>query len=113
MLTAALILFAEQPATEPGAAPSYFPILMWLPILLAFYLLVLRPPQKQEKERRAQLSSLKKNDKIVNSGGIIGIVEAIKDKDDEVVLRGGLRITKSSISRVILDEPAKEDKGGA
>jgi len=56
----------------------------------------------------AMIQSVKENDKIINSGGIIGVVASIDKKEDEVVLRGGLRITKSSIVRVIKEESAKE-----
>ena len=54
------------------------------------------------------VSTLKKNDKIVNSGGIIGIVESVKEKENEVVLRGGLRITRASIVQVVSEEAPKE-----
>jgi preprotein translocase subunit YajC len=59
------------------------------------------------------VDALKRGDKIVNSGGIIGIVESVSKKDDEVVLKGGLRITKSSIARLVTpDESAKDAKEG-
>jgi preprotein translocase subunit YajC len=97
-------------ATPPEQPRGFDPMAM-LPlfaIVLVAYFLLLRPMRRQDKQRRALVAALKKNDKIVNSGGIIGVVESIKDKEDEVVLRGGLRITKSSIVRVITEEPAKE-----
>src|SRR4051812_22432129 len=90
-----LILAADAPPTEGGGAGvlgAYLPIIV---IFALGYLLLLRPARVQEKQRKAMVAALKKNDKIVNSGGIIGTVESIKDKDDEVVLRGGLRITRS------------------
>jgi preprotein translocase subunit YajC len=77
-------------------------------IVIIGYFLLLRPMRQQEKQRQALVSTLKKNDKIVNNGGIIGVVETIKEKEDEVVLRGGLRITKSSIVRVVKEDSAKE-----
>lgn len=78
-------------------------------LLVMAYFLLLRPMQKQEKQRQALVAALKKNDKIVNSGGIIGIVDSIKD--NEVILRGGLRITRGSIQQILVgDEEAKEQK---
>jgi preprotein translocase subunit YajC len=82
-----------------------------MPLLLIAvlgYFLLFRPAQTQEKQRRAMVAALKKNDEVVTSGGIIGVVDSIKEKKDEVVLRGGLRVTKSSIVRVITEETAKE-----
>jgi preprotein translocase subunit YajC len=93
-----LLLLAEgqQPETPPFAAQ--LPLFLILGLL--FMLMVWMPGRKQEKKRKEQLSKLKKGDRIVNSGGIIGVVDSIKDKDEEVVLKGGLRITRSSIVRI-------------
>ena len=74
-------------------------------VLLILYLMIIRPQRTQEKQRLDMVAKVKRNDKIVNSGGIIGIVDSVKD--EEVVLKGGLRITRSSIVRVV-DEGTKE-----
>ena len=87
-----------------------------LPIMLLFYLLILRPGKRQEQERQAMLSAIKKNDKVVTSGGLIGTVAAIKDNEDEVTLRVDdssnvrLRVTKSSIVRVLSSAAAEAAK---
>jgi len=76
--------------------------------MVVFLFFTWRSGRKREQERMAMIQSVKENDKIINSGGIIGVVASIDKKEDEVVLRGGLRITKSSIVRVIKEESAKE-----
>lgn len=104
----ALIAQAEQAPQQPEAGPPSF-VWMFPVIILLGYLLLFRPAQREQQQRRALITSLKKNDKIVNSGGIIGIVDTIKDKEDEIVLKGGLRITKSSVVRVLsAEETVKE-----
>lgn len=118
----ALILLADSaqdPAGRPPAADlfsSLFPILM-LGVLA--YFLLLRPMKKQEQERQRMLSTVKKNDRVVTSGGIIGVVASVKDKEDEVTLKVDdnsplrLRVTKSSIVRILnADESAKDGKEG-
>jgi preprotein translocase subunit YajC len=108
---ALLMLAADPPQAEGGAPP--WTMFAYLPVLLLLaYMLLFRPARAQEQQRKAMVAGLKKNDRIVNSGGIIGTVESIKEKEDEVVLRGGLRITKSSIVRVLTDEPARDQKEG-
>jgi preprotein translocase subunit YajC len=97
------LLGAEGDNSTWQSLYSFAPLIF---IVIIGYILLLRPAQTQEKRRKALVAALKKNDKIVNSGGIIGIVESIKD--DEVVLRGGLRLTKSSIVQVLKEETAKE-----
>ncbi len=107
----AFVLFAEDaaPKAGEGGGNSFGPLIMMGLIFLLGYFLLMRPAQRQEKERRALVAALKKNDKIVNAGGIIGVVDAIKEKEDEVILKGGLHITKSSIVRIVPpDEAPKE-----
>ena len=105
----AWILLAE---TGEGGPPfiSMFPLFAMMAVM--FFLLVMRPAQKEEQKRKTLVASLKKNDKIVNAGGIIGIIDSIKDKEEEVVLKGGIHILKSSIVRVFEQpqEAAKESK---
>jgi preprotein translocase subunit YajC len=97
------LLWAEGDGSPWQTLSTFAPLIF---IVVIGYMLLLRPAQAQEKRRKALVAALKKNDKIINSGGIIGIVESIKD--DEVVLRGGLRLTKSSIVQVVKEEAAKE-----
>jgi preprotein translocase subunit YajC len=114
-----LILLADQASDTPAAPGLLFTLLPLLVIGVIFWFLMVRPMKRQEQERQALLGALKKNDKVVTSGGIIGIVAAIKDKDDEVTLKVDessnvrLRVTKSSIVRVLGGEDAsKEQKNG-
>ena len=86
------------------------PILMMLVMFAIFYFILIRPQQRQEQQRRDMVGGLKKNDRIVNHGGIIGVVEQIRDKEDEVVLKGGVRITKSSIVRIFSEADDKDNK---
>ena len=111
-----LLLLADQPAEQPQSSP----ITMLLPLLfigVLGYFLMIRPMRRQEQQRQALLTALKKNDKVVTSGGIIGIVASIKEKEDEVTLKVDessnvrLRVTKSSIARILGgEETAKEQK---
>lgn len=104
------VLLAQQEA--PAEGPPIFSFLPMIMILMVLYIfIVVRPSQKEQERRKTIFAALKKNDRVVNSGGIIGIVDSIKDKEDEVVLKGGVHILKSSIVRVIApDEPVKESQ---
>jgi preprotein translocase subunit YajC len=104
MIFATLLAAAEGQQAE---APAWFTAMPMLMIGLMVVLLFVLPNRRQQKERQQMMSRLKKGDRIVNSGGIIGVVDGIKDKEDEVLLKGGLRITKSSIVKI------EEEKEGA
>jgi preprotein translocase subunit YajC len=109
------ILLADE---EPAAAPQSNPILGLLPILVIgvfIYFLAIRPMKKQERERKTLLEALKKNDRVLTSGGIIGVIANIREKEDEIVLKVDessnvrLRMTRSSIVRVLSDKDAGKE----
>ncbi len=115
-----LLILAQQspdaPAQPPGNAFGSM-IVPLLFILVLGYFIIIRPTRRQEQQRQALLSALKKNDRVVTSGGIIGIVAAIKEKEDEVTLKVDessnvrLRVTRGSIVRILGgEETAKEQK---
>ena len=81
------------------------------------YFLMIRPQQKQLKEHRALLANLKKGDKVVTQGGIIGRIFQVGDKEVqiEVATNVKLHVLKTSVQSVFKDpvEPAKSDDAKA
>ena len=54
----------------------------FLPLILIFgifYILLIRPQQKKVKLHRDMLNNLRRGDKIITSGGIIGIINKVSD----------------------------------
>ena len=54
----------------------------FLPLILifgVFYLLLIRPQQKKVKQHREMLNNLRRADKIITSGGIIGTINKVAD----------------------------------
>lgn len=83
-------------------------------IFVVFYFLLFRPQQKAAKERKAMLEAIRRGDRVVTGGGIIGAVTRV-GKDDEltVEISDGVRVKvlRSTVSTVIAKtEPAKSDK---
>jgi preprotein translocase subunit YajC len=123
-----LTLFAEGGEPKQPAPGGLFgdPWMLFIigGTFFLFWFVVLRPSQKQERERRAQLATLKKNDEVVAAGGIIGTVVAIKEKaggvagnEDVITIRVDdktrLNVLRSSIYKVLkADEAAKEQPAG-
>ena len=53
-----------------------------IPMVLVFgvfYLLLIRPQQKKQRDLQATIAQLKAGDKIVTTGGIIGVITAVRD----------------------------------
>lgn len=46
-------------------------------IIVIFYLLLIRPQQKRVKEHKQMIESLKKGDKVITTGGIYGVIDAV------------------------------------
>jgi preprotein translocase subunit YajC len=73
------------------------------------YFMMIRPQQKQRKQKEAMMSSLKKGDRVMTVGGIYGIVRAIKD--DKVTLEIAsevfVQFSRSSIGNILRSSESK------
>ncbi|MDP2873455.1 MAG: preprotein translocase subunit YajC [Bacillota bacterium] len=87
----------------PDALRSMAPMLLFLVVAYgAMYLMLIRPQQRQHRERVKMLKEMKKGDRVVTSGGLIGWVAGLKD--DTIKLRLAekveVEIEKSAITRM-------------
>jgi len=57
---------------------QFIPLIL---IFVIFYFFLIRPQQKKVKEHKAMVESLKRGDKVVTSGGIVGTVERVIDNE--------------------------------
>jgi len=81
-------------------------LLPFIFLIAIMYFVIIRPQQKELKEREEMIEALKKGDKIVTNGGFIVVVHKVEEKfisvkmnDDTIV-----KITKDSITRKYEDE---------
>lgn len=115
LLALAPAVAVAQDAADASMAPQS-PLMSALPLLFifaVFYFLLIRPQQKRMKEHGVMLGALKKGDKIVTAGGIVGkIVEADKDGITTVEIAPGVsvKVTKQSISALADATPAAAAK---
>ncbi|GHT76163.1 hypothetical protein AGMMS50222_08340 [Endomicrobiia bacterium] len=89
-----------------GAQSIGSALVLFLPIFVLAYLLLFRPQQKQAKEHRALLNALKKDDRVITSGGIYATVSAIRGNIIEVKIADSVyvQISKQSIADVVTKE---------
>lgn len=97
-------------AAAPSAGASFF--IQTIPLVLVFvifWFLLIRPQQKRMKEHQAQIAAVKKGDRVVTGGGLIGKVTKVGDTEVEVELGQGLRVqaVKSTLTQVIDPKAAK------
>ena len=90
-------------APAPGGADILPTFGLIAVLFVIFYFLLIRPQQKEAKRHRALLSELKKGDEVLTSGGLIGRIHSLDEK--EVVLdvgvgdRSRIRVLKGSVQR--------------
>ncbi len=89
-----------------GAEGGGNPLTMFIPIIMVFivfYLLLIRPQQKKQKDHQALLSSLSKGDKVITNGGLYGTIS--DSKEHVVILKIAenikVEVVKSAIATVI------------
>ena len=62
---------------------QFIPLIL---IFVIFYFFLIRPQQKKAKEHKLMVQNLKRGDRIVTSGGIVGTIERVIDNDKVEVL---------------------------
>lgn len=64
---------------QPGQSPMF--MFGWIAIMFAiFYIMIIRPQRRKEKERQDLLKAVKSGDRVLFAGGIIGICTNVKEK---------------------------------
>ena len=81
------------------------PLMNLLPVVLifiVFYFLLIKPQKKAQNDHKKMIEGLKKNDEVITSGGIHGIIANVKD--DTVTLKVDdnvkIEVQKNSISAI-------------
>ena len=98
-----LPILAEGEAQQ-GPPPWMTPVVLGFGLLMV--MMFMRTSSKQRRDLQRTLAALKKNDKVVTSGGILGTVTHMKDGEDEVTLKVDdtsntrIRVLKSSIVKI-------------
>jgi preprotein translocase, YajC subunit len=100
--------FAQE-AASGGVFGGGMPMLII--IFLFFYLFLIRPQQKKAKAHQALLNALKRDDRVITSGGIYATVTAVRGALVDIKIADGvnIQVAKQSISAVI----TKQDEEAA
>ncbi len=94
---------------DQSALIQFLPLVL---IFIVFYFLLIRPQQKKAKDQRAMLDALRRGDRVVTGGGILGTVSKVVSPEEvEVDIAPGVRIKvlRSTITTVL----AKPDPAAA
>ena len=92
---------AGPAASGPGMIEAFLPIVL---IFAVFYFLLIRPQQKKMREHKQMLSAVRRGDRVVTGGGIIGTVNKVVDDNEllvEVAEGVRVRVHRSMISGIV------------
>ncbi len=97
-----------------GGIASFIPLIL---IFAVFYFMLIRPQQKQAKQKQVFLNELKNGDKVVTSGGIHGTITGITDSvvTLEIADKVRIKVSRSSIGSPLNKDgsaPVPAKKGG-
>lgn len=110
------MLISPAYAQAAGGAPGGFDLMSLLPLILifvVFYFLLIRPQQKRMKQHKEMLAALRRGDKVVTNGGIVGEITKVLGPDElQVEIAEGIRVKvmRGMIASVVAKtEPADAD----
>jgi len=110
MLNLAWAMAPSQGQTTSEPTPMGY-VIQFAPLILifvVFYFLLIRPQQKKQKVLQDMIQNLKKGDKVVTSGGLIGVVAEIKDKKMVLKLGEGKETVKVEVLKSAIISVEKE-----
>ena len=87
---------------------QFIPLIL---IFVIFYFFLIRPQQKKIKDHKLMVSSLKRGDEVVTSGGIIGRIERVLDDDKIDILISEnvtVQVVKSTVQSLLTKTQTKK-----
>jgi preprotein translocase subunit YajC len=81
-------------------------LLPFIFLIAIMYFVIIRPQQKEAKERKEMIEALSKGDKVVTNGGFIVVISKVEDKFLSVKMNNDVivKITKDAVARKYEDE---------
>lgn len=98
----------QAAAGTPPQGSFLMTVLPFVLIIGIFYLFIIRPQNKKQKETEKMIAALKKGDKVITIGGIHGVVHQAKEKTVIIKVDDGTKIefNRSAVASVVTDKPA-------
>lgn len=93
-----------------GKPNDYSFLFVMAAIGVLFYFIIIRPEQRRRKVEQEKLGELKKNDRVVTIGGILGTVVNVQHKNELVIRIDDKNNTQMHILRTAVREVVNEDK---
>lgn len=99
--------YAQSAGGGMGGLESLLPLIL---IFVVFYFLLIRPQQKKQKQHREMLEALRRGDRVVTAGGIVGNITKATESELTVEIADGVKVKvmRGMISDVLAKTEARE-----
>jgi preprotein translocase subunit YajC len=106
----ALAAFAP-PGGAGGSSAVLTQVVFFAAIFGIFYFLLIRPQQRQKRDRERMLSAVKKGDRVVTSGGLHGTVSGLSEHTVTLRVADQVRLEfdRSAIGRIVVEGQGDRD----
>ncbi len=97
------LFVAMAPASgQSQQSPAHFMVMMGI-FFAILYVMMIRPQQRKEKARRALLAAVKKGDRVLFAGGILGEVAQVEEKTLKIKIADNVRVevARGAVSAVL------------
>ena len=115
MLNNLLISDALAQGAEAATTQGEFSLSSFVPLILIFvifYFLIIRPQTKKMKDHQQMVNSLKSGNKVITSGGIVGVVKDVFEKDGQVEIEIAdgvrVRVLKQYVAELVTETKEKK-----
>jgi preprotein translocase subunit YajC len=110
LLIMVLVIFSgclttQATSTATGETQSdwfsqYGMIIFLVVIFGVFYLLMIRPQRRRQKEHQEMMQNLQRGDRVITAGGIYGTIDSISEDSVVIKVEGGgiLRVSRGSVA---------------
>ncbi len=105
------LAYAMAQAPNGGGSGAVMTQLLFFAAIFAiFYFLLIRPQQKQKRDRESMLRSVKKGDRVVTSGGLYGTVVGLNEQTMTLKVADSVRLDfdRSALGRIVNTSTDKE-----
>ena len=106
--------YAQDAASMMSSVTQFAPLVL---IFVVFYFLLIRPQQQRQKELKRSLGALRRGDRVVTGGGILGTVQRVREGSNEieVEIAPNIRVTvlRETITSVVNPSAANDAKPSA
>jgi preprotein translocase subunit YajC len=103
--------YAQDAGNMMASVTQFAPLIL---IFVVFYFILIRPQQQRQKELKRALGGLRRGDRVVTAGGIIGTVQRVREGSNEVEVEIApnvrVAVIRDTISSVISPQAANDAK---